>query len=86
MKISADYSKLKTKLEVTEGRIAEANSLIEKFDIQNSHKFTELFNSRNKTNETLIELSTTLKLLSNNINKQFENLDKKIDALTTKEK
>lgn len=84
VKISADYSKLKTKLEIAEQRIAETKAIIEKESGENSQKFVELFASRNKTNEALVELSTTLKIISSNIDKQFENLDKKIDTLSKK--
>lgn len=56
----------------------------EKFE----HKFNELFANKDKTNETLVELSTTLKMLVQNIDnrfvgmeKQLEKFDKKIDEL-----
>lgn len=48
---------------------------------KNSQNFTELFNSRNKTNEVLAELNTTIRMLVQNINTQFENLDNKIEEL-----
>ena len=48
---------------------------------KNSQKFDELFNSRNKTNEVLAELNTTIRMLVQNLNSQFENLDSKIEEL-----
>lgn len=74
IKISTDYSRLKTRFEENEKRDAEERK-------KNSEKFTELFNSRNKTNETLIELSTTMKIMVNNMNEQFKNLEQKIDKI-----
>ena len=44
-------------------------------------KFDELFDSRNKTNEALVELTTTVKMLVSSINQQFSNLEKKIDEI-----
>lgn len=60
----------------------EAN---EKRDIEerekNEKKFAELFQSRNKTNETLVELTTTVKMMASTFNQQFANLNKKLDEL-----
>lgn len=44
-------------------------------------KFNELYISRNKTNETLVELSTTIKMMINNMDTQFAQLNKKIDEI-----
>jgi hypothetical protein len=80
-----DYSRLKTRLENNEIKDKEEKEeilkMFEKESKINSAKFTELFNSRNKSNEILTELATTIKLMMKNIDIQFENLDKKIDEL-----
>ena len=46
-----------------------------------SKKFDELYASKNKTNEVLTELNTTIKMMITNFDNQFKNLDKKIDEL-----
>lgn len=74
VKVSMDYQKLKSRLEQNEKRDEEERK-------ENALKFNELYNSRNKTNETLTELTTTVKMLVSNINQQFTSLDKKIDEL-----
>lgn len=69
-----DYSKLKTRVENISQRDEEERKA-------NAEKFSELYNSRNNTNETLAELSTTLKMFISNIDMQFKQLEKKIDEL-----
>lgn len=69
-----DYAKLKTRVEQNESRDIEERTA-------NARKFTELYASRNQTNETLKELTTTLKFLTQNIDVQFRNLEIKVDAL-----
>lgn len=74
VKISMDYQRIKSRLDQNEKRDEEERR-------ENALKFNELYNSRNKTNETLTELTTTVKMLVSNINQQFTSLDKKIDEL-----
>lgn len=74
VKISMDYAKLKTDFENNRKRDEETRA-------ENDKKFSELYNSRNRTNDTLVELSTTLKMVATNIEQQFNSLDKKIDEL-----
>jgi len=74
VKFSGDYSRLKAQVEHNSERDKEEREA-------NLRKFTELYNSRNATNEALTELATTIKMLSANINQQFDQLDKKIDEL-----
>ena len=74
VKFSADYSRLKTQVESNNERDKEERD-------SNQRKFAELYASRNQTNETLMELATTIKMLSANINQQFTQLDRKIDEL-----
>lgn len=76
VKISMDYQRLKTRLEQNEKRDEEERK-------ENALKFNELYNSRNKTNEALTELTTTVKMMVTNLNQQFASLDKKIDELRT---
>lgn len=72
-----DYQRLKTRFEENERRDVEERS-------SNQRKFEELYNSRNKTNEALTELTTTLKMMNTNIDQQLKNLEKKIDTLSEK--
>lgn len=85
-----DYAKLKSKLEQNEDNDKrERSNIIKRLDeneVRYSKKFDELFDSRNKTNETLIELTTTLKLMTSNMNQQFSNLEKKIDEIKNKKR
>lgn len=74
VKISMDYQRIKSRIDQNEKRDEEERR-------ENALKFNELYNSRNKTNETLTELTTTVKMLVSNINQQFTSLDKKIDEL-----
>lgn len=48
---------------------------------ENYLRIKELTNSQNKTNDTLVELSTTIKMMVGNINMQFDNLNSKIIEL-----
>lgn len=68
------YQDLLNRVEANEKRDAEERE-------NNNQKFTELYNSRNKTNETLVELNTTLKLMLTNFDNQFSTLNKKIDEM-----
>lgn len=72
--LNIDYSQTKTKFNQNEKRDEEERS-------NNEKRFNELYTSRNQTNEVLTELSTTVKMLMQNINTQFQQLDKKIDEL-----
>lgn len=47
-----------------------------------SEKFKELFESRNKTQSNLAELTTTVKMLVANMDKSFATIDKKLDEIT----
>lgn len=77
VKVVIDYQKSRSKIDALE-------KAVDKFE----GKFHDLFENKDKTNETLIELSTTLKMLVQNIDnrfvvmeKQLEKFDKKIDEL-----
>lgn len=70
-----------TKLSTLEIFIQGNTKKLDECEKKNSQKFDELFNSRNKTNEVLAELNTTIRMLVSNINTQFENLDNKIEEL-----
>lgn len=72
-----DYQRLKTRFEENEKRDEEERH-------SNQRKFEELYNSRNKTNEALTELTTTIKMMNCNIDQQLKNLEKKIDSLGSK--
>lgn len=72
-----DYQRLKTRFEENEKRDEEERHA-------NQRKFEELYNSRNKTNEALTELTTTIKMMNCNIDQQLKNLEKKIDSLGSK--
>lgn len=68
---------MSTKISTLEVLVSNDTKKLEK----NEKKFDELFASRNKTNEALTELNTTMRMLIQNIDKQFENLDNKIEEL-----
>lgn len=88
---ASDVDLLKSCNDVNTSKLAILSNKISTLDIlvsdntkkleKNEKKFDELFASRNKTNETLTELNTTMRMLIQNIDKQFENLDNKIEEL-----
>lgn len=71
VKIVSDYTKLKTNHENLEKKVTEQADNIK-----------ELYDSRNKTNETLVQLATILNTLSD----QNKTIEKKIDELREKVK
>lgn len=71
---SSDLTALKVIIENNSKRDEEERQ-------KTSKKFDELYASKNKTNEVLAELNTTIKMMINNFDNQFKNLDKKIDEL-----
>ena len=94
VKISMDYAKLKARVDDMEKDIIKHNELPQditelKSDVthlknlqqENYLRIKELTNSQNKTNDTLVELSTTIKMMVGNINMQFDNLNSKIIEL-----
>lgn len=72
--MSMRYQELLSRVEQNEKRDEEERK-------DNALKFNELYNSRNKTNETLVELTTTVKMMVQNMDQQFVSLNKKIDEL-----
>lgn len=52
----------------------------------NSEKFKELYSARNKTEVCLAELTSTVKMLVQNMDKQFTTIEKKIDELAERVK
>jgi seryl-tRNA synthetase len=81
IKMSMDYQKLKSDLQQTQSLISQNSKRDEEERKENALKFNELYNSRNKTNEALVELTTTVKMMVTNIDQQFCSLNKKIDEL-----
>lgn len=72
--MASKYQDLVTRVTQNEERDKEERSKTEL-------KFNELYTSRNKTNETLVELSTTMKMMFSNMDNQFAQLNKKIDEI-----
>lgn len=46
-----------------------------------SEKFKDLYNSRTETQTVLAELTTTVKMLVQNMDKQFNSIDGKLDEI-----
>lgn len=80
-KITKELAEIKISSTTLQTQFETHNKQYELDVKNNANMFNELYNSRNKTNETLTELSTTLKILVSNIDNQFNSLDKKIDSL-----
>lgn len=92
VKLSIDYSRLRTEVKQLSARQEEDRRM-------DSAKFAELFNSRNKTNEVLTELTTTVKMMvanfdgkfsnierqNNSVESQLHNLERKIDRMSARE-
>lgn len=77
--ISSDVTKLGTDFNNNKTRDDEERK-------DNNKKFEELYNSRNKTNDVLVELSTTVKMFGTSMEQQFNSLEKKIDELRAERK
>ena len=72
--MASKYQDLVTRVNQNEERDKEERA-------KTDAKFSELYTSRNKTNETLVELSTTIKMMISNMDTQFAQLNKKIDEI-----
>lgn len=68
--LSVKFGRITKQLEANEERDNEERR-------RNASKFTELYNSRNSQQETIMRLDTTM----NNINGKLEKIDSKIDRL-----
>lgn len=72
-------------------QIEQVDKNLSELKVKTSEKFKELYLSRNQTDNALTELTTTVKLLVQTMNKQFstfdkqfETFDKKLDEITEK--
>lgn len=72
------------KISTLEVFIQNNTKRLEDNELKNSQKFTELFTSRNNTNEVLAELNTTIRMLVQNMNKKFDGFDKQFEKLDNK--
>ena len=88
VKLAVDYSRLKSEVKELksdlvqykkelENKINDIVKTIEEMKMQ----IRELYEFRLSTSQVLTELSTTLKMMSDNINNQFKNLQEKLDKL-----
>ena len=91
VKLAVDYSKLKSEVKELKSDLLQYKKELENKindimkdveEIRNNIK--ELYEFRYTTGQALTEVSTTLKMLSNNINQQFKNLEDKIDQIGKK--
>ena len=92
VKISSDYAKLKAEKEELKRDIEQvreqynAELQIIRTDIAEqkakvSENFKALYHSRSETQNALTELTTTVKLLVQSMDKQFSTIDKKLDEI-----
>lgn len=49
-----------------------------------SEKFKDLYHSRSETQNAVTELTTTVKILVQSIDKQFSQIDKKLDEIQSR--
>lgn len=70
--VVSKFSKMEQRLNSNEERDREERA-------DNKKKFEELYNSRNQTNENLRELTTTVKILVSQNEKEFSAINKKLD-------
>lgn len=78
--ISAEVSrnaKMESRMEANEARDKEERE-------DNKRKFEELYNRSNKTNENIVELTTTLKLMVTQNEKNFAEIKTKLDDVIKK--
>lgn len=97
VKISMDYAKVKAEQKILKQEMVEVEQRLEEsftgvkqyyteqfkeIKKSNSEKFKELYNSRNKTEICLAELTSTIKMLVQNMDKQYSSIEKKIDEIS----
>ena len=79
--LKEENSTIKDKVSILEIVVENNSKRDEEERLKSCKKFDDLYASKNKTNEVITELTTTIKLMMNNFDSQFRNLDKKIDEL-----
>lgn len=79
--LKEENSTIKDKVSVLDIVVENNSKRDEEERLKSCKKFDDLYASKNKTNEVITELTTTIKLMMNNFDSQFRNLDKKIDEL-----
>lgn len=77
-------SLMQNKISTLEVFIQANTKRLEENETKNAKKFDELFSSRNKSNEILTELNTTIRMLVSNLDSKFDNLDDKFNNLNNK--
>lgn len=77
-------SLMQNKISTLEVFIQANTKRLEEDETKNAKKFDELFSSRNKSNEILTELNTTIRMLVSNLDSKFDNLDDKFNNLNNK--
>lgn len=97
VKISMDYARVKAEQKILKQEMVEVEQRLEEsftgvkqyyteqfkeIKKSNSEKFKELYNSRNKTEICLAELTSTIKMLVQNMDKQYSSIEKKIDEIS----
>lgn len=88
VKLAVDYSRLKSEVKELKNDLQQEKKELEnKIDTQSESiseiksKIQELADFKYTTGQVLSELSTTLKMMSQNIDIQFKNLEDKIDSI-----
>lgn len=72
--VVSKFSKMEERMRINEERDKETRE-------KNEKMFDELFNSRNKTNENLTELTVTVKMLVSNMDKQFLGINDQLNKI-----
>lgn len=89
-RVKAEQKILKQEMVEVEQRLEESFTGVKQYYTEqfkeikksNSEKFKELYNSRNKTEICLAELTSTIKMLVQNMDKQYSSIEKKIDEIS----
>ena len=69
---------------VIKEKIAHLEKEFAKENDKNSKNFKDLFESRTETQSALAELTTTVKILVQNMDRQFQSLESKLDGINEK--
>ena len=80
-RLNEENCAIKDKVSVLEIVVENNSKRDEEERLKSRKKFDDLYASKDKTNAAITELTTTIRLMMNNFDSQFRNLDKKIDEL-----
>lgn len=84
-RLKAEHEELKRDLQQCtcqyERELKNLRDELSELKVKTSEKFKDLYHSRNETQNALTELTTTVKILVQSIEREFTAIDKKLDDI-----